>query len=288
MLRRSRSEGAGAEAECWIAWFWLVWFLSEVEGSEPAKSRPDIDLKFLWEIFTDMENPLPENSFQRVIKTYVLRAGRMTAAQRRDYEELSKIWCIPFEMKKLNYAEIFGNTNPVTVEIGFGMGTATALIAEANPDMNYIGIEVHTPGVGKLLGEIRSRNLKNLYIIQFDALDVLEQMITDGSVAAFHVFFPDPWPKKKHHKRRLVKRPNTELFARKLSEGGYFYMVTDWKEYAEFALEELKATAGLENKYSLFAEHQSWRPETKFEAKGIAAEREITELMFLKKTLGNS
>ena len=154
--------------------------------------------------------------------------------------------------------------------------------------MNYIGIEVHTPGVGKLLGEIRSRNLKNLYIIQFDALDVLEQMITDGSVAAFHVFFPDPWPKKKHHKRRLVKRPNTELFARKLSEGGYFYMVTDWKEYAEFALEELKATAGLENKYSLFAEHQSWRPETKFEAKGIAAEREITELMFLKKTLGNS
>ncbi len=238
----------------------------------------DINLEFLFE------------EYRRQHPVQLIRRGERAkmAEGDVDYEELSKIWCIPFEMKKLNYAEIFGNTNPVTVEIGFGMGTATALIAEANPDMNYIGIEVHTPGVGKLLGEIRSRNLKNLYIIQFDALDVLEQMITDGSVAAFHVFFPDPWPKKKHHKRRLVKRPNTELFARKLSEGGYFYMVTDWKEYAEFALEELKETAGLENKYSLFAEHQSWRPETKFEAKGIAAEREITELMFLKKTLGNS
>lgn len=231
-----------------------------------------------------MENKLPPISFQRVIKTYVLRAGRMTAAQRRDYEELSKVWCIPYENRKLNFVEIFGNSNPVTVEIGFGMGTATALIAQANPDKNYIGIEVHTPGVGKLLGEIRNKDLKNLYIIQFDALDVLENMIDDKSVAAFHIFFPDPWPKKKHHKRRLVKRPNTELFARKLAENGYIYMVTDWREYAEFALEELTLTEGLKNKYSDFAEPQAWRPETKFESKGIAAERIISELMFEKKS----
>lgn len=229
-----------------------------------------------------MENILSSQNFPRVIKTYVLRAGRMTAAQRRDYEELSKVWCIPYEDKKLNYVEIFGNSNPVTIEIGFGMGTATALIAQANPDKNYIGIEVHTPGVGKLLGEIRSKELKNLYIIQSDALDVLENMIEDSSVAGFHIFFPDPWPKKKHHKRRLVKRPNTDLFAKKLAENGYVYMVTDWREYAEFALEELSLTEGLKNKYKDFAEPQKWRPETKFEAKGIAADRIISELMFCK------
>lgn len=234
-----------------------------------------------------MDNPLPETSFRRVIKTYVLRAGRMTAAQQRDYEELSQIWCIPYEQKRLNYVEIFGNTNPVTIEIGFGMGVATAEIAQANPEINYIGIEVHTPGVGRLLGEIKKRNLRNLFIIQHDALDVLEDMITDESVSAFHIFFPDPWPKKKHQKRRLVKRPNTDLFAKKLTSGGYVYMATDWFEYAEFALEELKNTPLLQNKYEGFAEHQTWRPETKFERKGVDAERVISELFFVKKEHSN-
>lgn len=230
-----------------------------------------------------MDNPLPDDSpFRRTIRTYVLRAGRMTSAQQRDYKELSQIWCIPYDQKKLNYVEIFGNTNPVTIEIGFGMGFATAKIAAANPDINYIGIEVHTPGVGHLLGEIKSRGLKNMYIIQHDALEVLEDMITNESVSAIHIFFPDPWPKKRHHKRRLVKRPNTDLFAQKLLSGGYVYMVTDWLEYAEFALEELKETHSLKNRYEGFAEHQAWRPETKFEHKGIAAERVISELYFTK------
>ena len=107
------------------------------------------------------------NSFYRAVKTYVLRQGRMTAAQQRDYEELSPIWCIPFVNQKINFLDVFGNTNPVIVEIGFGMGAATAIIAENNPDINYIGIEVHTPGVGKLLGEIKNRNLKNLYMVTF-------------------------------------------------------------------------------------------------------------------------
>lgn len=230
-----------------------------------------------------MDNPLPDDSpFKRTIRTYVLRKGRMTAAQQRDYKDLAQLWCIPYEQKKLNYVEIFGNTNPVTIEIGFGMGVATAEIAAAHPEINYIGIEVHTPGVGRLLGEIKSRGLKNLYIIQYDALEVLEDMITDESVSAFHIFFPDPWPKKKHHKRRLVKRPNTELFAKKLLSNGYVYMVTDWLEYAESALEELTQTPSLKNKYDGFAEHQTWRPETKFEHKGIAAERVISELFFTK------
>ena len=154
-------------------------------------------------VYENQDDAGAENQFYRAVKTYVLRKGRMTAAQERDYNELSPVWCIPFENKKINFVDIFGNTNPVVVEIGFGMGTATAEIAGRNPDINYIGIEVHTPGVGRLLGEIRKRDLKNLFIIEHDALEVLECMIVDGSISGFHIFFPDPWQKKRHHKRRL-------------------------------------------------------------------------------------
>ena len=223
-----------------------------------------------------------ENIIRREIKTFVLRASRMTDAQKRDYETLSAKWCIPFEKKNLNFADIFGNSNPVVVEIGFGMGAATAIIAEQNPNVNYLGIEVHTPGVGRLLGNIRDKNLQNLFIIEHDAMEVLEFMIPDNSVSGFHVFFPDPWPKKKHHKRRLMQRPRTSLLASKLYEGGYVYMATDWEPYAEFALEELSLTSNLKNKYDGYAPHQEWRPETKFEHKGLLAERKICELFFEK------
>lgn len=222
------------------------------------------------------------NGFYRTIKTYVLRQGRLTQAQERDYNELSPVFCIPYEEKRINFVDLFGNTNPVVIEIGFGMGAATVQIAENNPDINYLGIEVHKPGVGAVLGEIKRRNLKNLYIVQYDALDVLENMVGDESVNGFHIFFADPWPKKKHHKRRLVQRPRTNLFEKKLCTGGYVYFVTDWQEYADFALEELNATEGLKNKYNGFAEHQTWRPETKFERKGLNADRVINELFFEK------
>lgn len=219
----------------------------------------------------------------RTIKTFVLRQGRMTAAQERDYEELYPVWCIDFKEEHLDFEKVFGNKNPVVVEIGFGMGAATVQIAKNNPNINYLGIEVHRPGVGKVLGDIKTMGLKNLYIIQFDALDVLEKMIPDSSVSGFHIFFADPWPKKKHHKRRLVQRPRTNLFESKLKKDGYVYFVTDWQEYADFALEELNATEGLKNKYDGFAEHQEWRPETKFERKGLNADRVINELFFVKK-----
>lgn len=220
--------------------------------------------------------------FRRPIKTFVIRAGRMTGSERRCYEELHHVWCIPFEHRTINYTEIFNNANPVVMEIGFGMGTATAIIAENNPDINYLGSEVHVPGVGKLLGEIKNKNLKNLYIIDHDALEILESMIPDNSLAGFHIFFPDPWPKKKHHKRRMLQRPRTDLLAKKLAPGGYLYFATDWQEYAESALEELKLTEGLANKYDGFAPHQEWRPRTKFEQKGIDAGRSIYELYFVK------
>ena len=181
---------------------------------------------------------LTKDAVLRTVHTFVLRAGRMTDAQRKAYETLSPRWCIPFNEFPLNYIDVFDNLNPVTIEIGFGMGKATAIIAQNNPEKNYIGLEVHRPGVGRLLNEIEAKNLSNLYIIEHDAIEVLEKMIPDESVSAFHIFFPDPWPKKKHHKRRLVQRPRTEILAKKLASGGYLYMATDWEPYAEFALEE--------------------------------------------------
>lgn len=237
---------------------------------------------------TEQAEPSPSNGSEkesivrREVKTYVLRIGRMTAAQEKAYEELSPAWCIPYENKKINLVDIFGNTNPIIVEIGFGMGDATAELAQANPDVNYLGIEVHRPGVGKLLGEIKKRDLKNLYIIEHDAMEVLENMIGDNSINGFHIFFPDPWPKKRHHKRRLVQRPRTNLIAQKLTPGGYVYFVTDWLEYADFALEELNQTEYLKNKYDGYAPAQKWRKQTKFERKGMAADRPITELYFEK------
>lgn len=229
----------------------------------------------------DSNDSLP--LIKREVKTYVLRAGRMTAAQEKAYKQLAPAYCIPFENKRINFVDIFGNTNPIIVEIGFGMGDATWQIAKANPNINYIGIEVHTPGVGKLLSEIQKNEIKNLYIIEYDAMEVLQNMFGDNSINGFHIFFPDPWPKKKHHKRRMLQRPRTDLLAKKLSAGGYLYFVTDWLEYAEFALEQLTDTPGLKNKYEGFAEPQLWRNQTKFERKGMAADRVITEIFFEKK-----
>ena len=218
----------------------------------------------------------------RGIRTYAMRSGRMTDAQKRAYASQSERLRIPFKDEPLDFAAVFGNENPVTIEVGFGMGQATAEIAQANPDKNYIGIDVYKAGVGRLLSEIERRGLANLRIIEHDALEALEAMIPNSSIAAFHVFFPDPWPKKRHHKRRLMLRPRTELFAQKLIAGGYIFMATDWKPYAEEALLELAATPHLKNAYDGFAPPQAWRPKTAFERKGVAQGREICELIFIK------
>ncbi len=224
-----------------------------------------------------------EKSIRREIHTFVLRAGHFTNAEKEAYNTLHDVWCVPYNSEeKIDFEKIFGNKNPVVIEIGFGMGKATAIIAQNNPDINYLGIEVHKPGVGKLLGEIRDKNLKNIRIIEHDAMEVLSDMIDDESVSAFHIFFADPWPKKRHFKRRLVQRPRTDLMTKKLVKGGYLYFVTDWLPYAEFGMEQLLATEGLKNKYDGYAPHQEWRPETRFEQKGLDANRVINELMFEK------
>jgi tRNA (guanine-N7-)-methyltransferase len=217
------------------------------------------------------------------IKSYVLRAGRMSDAQRRSYETLGAGFCVPFGQEPLDFSRLFASENPVIAEIGFGMGIATARIAQENPARNYLGIEVHRPGIGRLLWEIEKRGLSNIRIIEYDAVEVLGNMVPDGSLEAFHIFFPDPWPKKRHHKRRLITRPFTELLAKKLRKGGYVYMVTDWAEYGDWALAELSATEGLGNSYDGFAPAQAWRPETKFERKGLDKQHEVRELFFVKK-----
>jgi tRNA (guanine-N7-)-methyltransferase len=219
---------------------------------------------------------------RRTVKSYVLRTGRFTGAQRRSYDALAAQFIVPFVSGPACLADIFGGGGPVTVEIGFGMGAATAIIAEANPGKNYLGLEVHRPGIGRLLWEIERRSLSNIRIIEHDAVEVFEQMIPPASLAAIHLFFPDPWPKKRHHKRRLVKRPFTGTLARSLVSGGYLYMVTDWEDYGEQALAELNAAPELVNAYEGFAPPQSWRPETRFEAKGLAKNHVVRELFFTR------
>jgi len=219
----------------------------------------------------------------REIKSFVLRSGRMSSAQKRSYETLFPLYAIKGnDSEHIECFSLFGNTAPLIIEIGFGMGRATAGIAYKNPGINYLGIEVHKPGIGRLLWEIEKLRLKNIRIIEGDAAEILTDRIQDNSVSAFHIFFPDPWPKKRHHKRRLVKRPFTDLLARKLVSGGYIYMVSDWVDYGEWALKELSATEGLTNKYPAFSEPQQWRPETEFEKKGRLKNHEIRELFFVK------
>jgi tRNA (guanine-N7-)-methyltransferase len=213
------------------------------------------------------------------VRTFVRRKGRITAAQQKALDTFDGI---PWGESPLDVQGLFANKNPVYCEIGFGMGDATADIAEHNPDKNYIGIEIFEAGVGKLWAAIQKRNLHNIRIIKHDAVEVVRSMIPQGSLAGFHIFFPDPWPKKRHHKRRLVQRPFTGLLADKLAKNGYIYVVTDWEPYAQWALYELGETPGLVNKYAGFAPHEDWRPVTSFERKAAAGSRGIKELFFMK------
>ncbi|GMO17578.1 MAG: tRNA (guanosine(46)-N7)-methyltransferase TrmB [Termitinemataceae bacterium] len=218
-----------------------------------------------------------------MLKSYCLRSGRQTGAQKAAYNALYPCFCLPFSQSALNFAAVFDNANPVVCEIGFGMGSATAAIAESNPQINYLGVEVFKAGIGKLLWEIQNRMLKNIRIIEADAAQVFEFMIENESLSGIHVFFPDPWPKKRHHKRRLLQRPFTDTLAQKLKKEGYLYMVTDWEDYAQHALSELNQTVLLNNEFSFFAPPAQWRPQTRFERKGLLKQHKIFELYFKRR-----
>jgi len=187
---------------------------------------------------------------------------------------------VPFAEAALDFAEIFGRVAPVVAEVGFGMGETTARIAAANPGNDYLAIEVHGPGVGSLLKRIDEGGLTNVRIIQHDAVDVLKHMIPASSLAAIHVFFPDPWPKKRHHKRRLLQAAFVELAASRLAPGGILHVATDWQEYAQHVLEVLDASRDLANTAAGFAPRPAWRPETKFERRGLALGHGVWDLVF--------
>jgi tRNA (guanine-N7-)-methyltransferase len=213
------------------------------------------------------------------VQTFARRKSG-TPAQRRALQTFTGI---PFTNAPLDYRTVFGNDHPVYAEIGFGMGSATALIAEKNPGNNYLGIEVFDAGVGKLWMEIQKRGLQNLRIIKHDAIEVVTHMIPSRSLAGFHIFFPDPWPKKRHHKRRLIQRPVTDVLADRLAGNGYIYMVTDWAPYAGWALDALRNTPCLTNAYEEYAPRLDWRPETEFEKKASAQGRPARALYFVKR-----
>lgn len=214
------------------------------------------------------------------IRSFVLRQGRVSNAQQRYYDDGLPRWGIPYVPHLLDFAATFGNDHPVVLEIGCGMGETTAHIAATRPEMNFIGIEVHTPGVGSLLKEIATRELSNLRVIQHDAVDVVHDMIAPGSLAGIHIFFPDPWPKKRHHKRRLVQPAFVHELAMRLAPGGYIHCATDWEEYAQQMLEVLSAEKLLQNTAPGFAPRPDYRPQTKFEARGLRLGHGVWDVIF--------
>ena len=209
------------------------------------------------------------------IRSYVLRQSRTTPAQRRALDELLPKYGLPFAASPIDAQQIFGRRAPLVLEIGSGMGETTIEIARAHPATDFIAIEVHGPGVGSLLKQIAAEGLSNLRVVRHDAVEVLERMIPDGALAGIHLFFPDPWPKKRHHKRRLVQPAFAALAARKLAGGGYLHAATDWPDYAAQIEAVLSAEPLLER-----APHKQQRPRTKFEQRGLGLGHSVSDLLF--------
>jgi tRNA (guanine-N7-)-methyltransferase len=219
---------------------------------------------------------------RRQIRSFVLRQGRVTNAQSRACEELLPVYGVPFAPTLLDLDRRFGRCAPKVLEIGFGMGETTAAIAQEHPENDYLGIEVHTPGVGSLLKRIADLHLENVRVIQHDAVEVVEHMIAPAVLAGVNVFFPDPWPKKRHHKRRLMQPPFVALLASRMKPGALVHACTDWEEYAKEMLQVLCADRALENTAKGYAERPDTRPETKFERRGLALGHRVWDLVFRK------
>lgn len=216
----------------------------------------------------------------RHIRSFVLRQGRVSNAQQRAHDTLLPKFGIPYAPQLLDLNAVYGRRAPRILEIGFGMGETTATIAAAHPENDYLGIEVHTPGVGSLLKEIGERELSNVRIIQHDAVEVLHNMIAPGSFDGTHVFFPDPWPKKRHHKRRLLQGPLVALLASRLKPGAYLHAATDWQEYAEQILDVFSHEPTLKNTADGFAPRPDYRPQTKFETRGLRLGHGVWDIIF--------
>ena len=214
------------------------------------------------------------------IRSFVLRQGRVSNAQRRYHDEMMARIGIPYAPTLLDFDQVFGRQAPRILEIGFGMGETSATIAETQPQNDYLGVEVHTPGVGSLCKLIAEKGLSNQRIVQHDAVEVLRHMIPESSLDGVHIFFPDPWPKARHHKRRLLQAPLVALLASRLKPGGYLHCATDWENYAEQMLAVLSAEPMLGNTADGYAPRPAYRPLTKFEQRGLRLGHGVWDLVF--------
>jgi len=229
---------------------------------------------------TDPTHP----SANRRIRSFVRREGRMTDAQREALEVLSPRFCIDPSDAFLDFDGLFGRSAPVHVEIGFGMGQSLIHMAQHAPDNNYLGIEVYRPGVGHLLRHLDQQGVGNVRVACADAVEVLERNVPTDSLAALYLFFPDPWPKKRHHKRRIVQPAWVELVRSRLQPGGRLHMATDWEPYAEWMREIMQSAKGWSNEGSMdgYAARPDYRPETKFERRGLKLGHGVWDLIYLR------
>ncbi len=210
------------------------------------------------------------------------RAGRQSPSQKRALDELAPRYCIEYRAAPLDFRAVFGREAPVVLEIGFGMGETTAKIAAAHPQIDFIAVDVHDPGIGSLLARIDAEHLRNLRIVRHDAVDVVQQMIAPRALGGVHVYFPDPWPKKRHHKRRLLKPAFVHELALRLAPGGYLHAATDWQAYAEEILDACAHEPLLANTAQGFAARPTWRPQTKFETRGLALGHVVCDILFTR------
>ena len=230
--------------------------------------------------------PLQPQFIKKDIRSYVIRSGRITLAQEKALSEQWDTYGLNLDKGLIVDEPAFKNPDTALIlEIGFGMGDGLLEMAQCHPDQNFIGIEVHPPGVGRLVSEASKQNLHNLRIFCADATDVLQQCIADNSIDRIQLFFPDPWHKKRHHKRRIVNLAFIDVVATKLKPGGVFHMATDWLPYAEYAMDILEGNTALQNCAGLrtYSTKPSYRPETKFEKRGLKLGHSIQDLLFLKR-----
>ena len=235
-----------------------------------------------------MTDQIPEANqdtrHHRSIRSYVLRQSHMTAAQQRAIDTLWPQFGLDYQETPADLNQAFGRGNRKILEIGFGMGTATAEIARRLPDNDFLAIDVHGPGVGNLLKLIDEQNIANIRVMRHDAVEVVENMLADGSLDGIHIFFPDPWHKKRHNKRRLIQAPFVAKLLPKLKSGGYIHLATDWEEYAQQMLEVLNGfPEELQNTAETYALTPAYRPETKFEARGKRLGHGVWDLVFVKR-----
>lgn len=223
----------------------------------------------------------------RHIRSFAMRRGHVTQGQRRAFEEGLPRWGVPYRAASLDFNALFGRSAPTVLEIGFGMGETTAAIAAARPDVNFLGVDVFTAGVGALLKRIADQNLSSVRIVHHDAVEVVRDMIEPESLAGVHVYFPDPWPKKRHHKRRLIAQPFVGQLVSCLARGGYLHCATDWEDYARQMMEVLSAEPGLRNAHDGYAPSSDnplvERPTTKFHARGERLGHGAWDLVFLRR-----